>query len=93
MTVQPTTPVSDDAIRSARFRREREAGWKRLDELVARAEKRGVQGMSYEDTLALASLYRQAMNSLSVARAISMDKALLTYLEALCARALSLIHI
>ena len=92
MTVQPTTPVSDDAIRSARFRREREAGWKRLDELVARAEKRGVQGMSYEDTLALASLYRQAMNSLSVARAISMDKALLTYLEALCARAYLVVY-
>ncbi len=92
MTVAANTIAEDDAIRSARFRKEREDGWKRLDTLVTTAEKRGVQGMSYEDTLALASLYRQAMNSLSVARAISMDHALLRYLEALCARAYLVVY-
>lgn len=75
-----------DAIRSARFRAEREASWKELESLLMRAERSGVSGLSYDDVGRLAGHYRQAMNALSVARAISMDKALLTYLEALCAR-------
>lgn len=79
-------------IRSARFRQEREAGWQKLDGLVKQAETRGVASMRYEEVLALANLYRQAMNSLSAARAISMDKALLTYLEALCGRAYLVVH-
>lgn len=87
-----TPPPVSDAIRSARFRKERETSWKRLDALVVEAEKRGVRNMSYKDTLALPSLYRQAMNSLSVARAISLDQALLAYLEALCARAYLVIY-
>lgn len=87
-----TPPPVSDAIRSARFRKERETSWKRLDALVVEAEKRGVRNMSYQDTLALPSLYRQAMNSLSVARAISLDQALLAYLEALCARAYLVIY-
>lgn len=80
------------SIRSARFRQEREAGWQELEVLVKQAETRGVRSMRYEEVLALANLYRQAMNSLSAARAISMDKALLTYLEALCARAYLVVH-
>lgn len=86
----PAAPA--EQIRSARFRAEREAGWKRLDELVRRAEKRGAKSLGYEEALELASLYRQAMNALSVARAISMDKALLTYLDALCARAYLVVY-
>lgn len=80
-------PLPPDAIRSARFRAEREPGWRRLEQLLNRTERGGARALSYDQALELASLYRQAMNSLSVARAISMDKALLTYLEALCARA------
>lgn len=76
-----------DAIRSARFRAEREPGWRRLEELLKTVERRGARGLSYDQALELAGLYRQAINSLSVARAISMDKALLAYLDALCARA------
>lgn len=86
----PAAPV--EHIRSARFRAEREAGWKRLDDLVRRAEKQGAKSLGYEEALELASLYRQAMNALSVARAISMDKALLTYLDALCARAYLVVY-
>jgi uncharacterized membrane protein SpoIIM required for sporulation len=37
--------------------------------------------------LAIPALYRQALSSLSVARATSLDQALVDYLEALCARA------
>lgn len=83
----PTPALAPDIIRSARFRAEREPGWRRLEDLLALTERRGAGALSYEQALDLASLYRQAMNSLSVARAISMDKALLAYLEALCARA------
>lgn len=81
-----------DLIRSSRFRAERQEGWTRLETLVKRAESQGISGLNYDETLDLASLYRQAVNSLSVARAISMDKALLQYLEALCARAYLVVY-
>ncbi|MDI3336416.1 stage II sporulation protein M [Defluviimonas aestuarii] len=81
-----------DLIRSSRFRAEREAGWVELDRLITRTEKSGIVALSYEEAQSLASLYRQAMNSLSVARSISMDKALLSYLEALCARAYLVVY-
>ena len=78
---------SEATIRSARFRAEREADWKRLDEIVTTTEKRGVRSLDFDDAQDLAVLYRQAMNSLSVARSISLDRSLLVYLEALCSRA------
>lgn len=78
---------SADHIRSARFREEREADWQRLQELVQAAEARGVTGLSFMQARDLASLYRQATTSLAIAREISLDKALLAYLEALTARA------
>lgn len=74
-------------IRSARFRAEREADWRALEHIVTKAEKRGLQALDFEEAQALATLYRQAMASLSTAREISLDNALLQYLEALCARA------
>lgn len=77
----------EDLIRSARFRLEREADWKRLEALVARAEKDGLHRMSFHDARDLAALHRQAMTSLAIAREISLDRALLQYLEALAARA------
>lgn len=79
--------MTETTIRSARFRAEREADWKRLDEILTRTERRGVRALPFEDARDLAILYRQAMNSLSVAREISLDRGLLTYLDALCARA------
>lgn len=79
-------------LRSARFRQEREPGWKRLDELVARVERSGPRVLSYDEARELATTYRQAMNSLSVARDISLDRALLAYLESLCARAYLVVY-
>ncbi len=76
-----------DLIRSARFRQEREADWKRLETLVAMVERRGLHAMDFADARDLSALYRQATTSLSIAREISLDKGLLTYLEALTARA------
>lgn len=86
------SPPAADQIRSARFREEREPSWRRLEELVALAESRGSHALSYEQALELGGAYRQAMNSLSVARAISMDKALLIWLDALCARAYLVVY-
>lgn len=76
-----------DTLRSARFRQAREADWKRLEEILARTERRGVRALGFDDARALATLYRQACTSLSVAREISLDRSLLDYLEALTARA------
>lgn len=74
-------------MRSARFRAEREADWRRLETLTAMAERGGMQRMDFDAAKELAALYRQATTSLAIAREISLDKALLEYLEALTARA------
>jgi uncharacterized membrane protein SpoIIM required for sporulation len=79
-----TTAIAN--LRSARFRQEREAAWKKLETLVIRVEKSGLKALNYDEARDLATHYRQAMNSLSVARDISLDQALLQYLENLCAR-------
>ena len=76
-----------DLIRSSRFRSEREADWKRLESIVARCDAGGARSLDYADAHDLAVLYRKAVNSLSVAREISLDRSLLDYLEALCCRA------
>ncbi|WP_112322434.1 stage II sporulation protein M [Oceanibium sediminis] len=79
--------VAAALIRSVRFRAEREADWRALEHIVTKAEKRGLQSLTFQEAQSLATLYRQAMASLSTAREISLDNALLQYLEALCARA------
>lgn len=83
----PAAPSAPSRIRSARFRAEREADWRRLEEIVTKAERRGIRALSFDEAHDMATLYRQAMTSLSLARAISLDRSLLAYLEALCARA------
>ena len=70
-----------------RFRAAREEEWRRLEHIVATAERRSVRALSDEDLLALPVLYRGALSSLSVARETSLDLELVTYLEDLCARA------
>lgn len=91
---EPVAPVAaqNDMLRSARFRVEREAHWRNLDDLVTRAEKSGISSLSYDETRTLATEYRQAMNSLSVARDISLDRALVAYLESLCSRAYLVVY-
>ncbi|MEP7210839.1 MAG: stage II sporulation protein M, partial [Alphaproteobacteria bacterium] len=74
-------------LRSNRFRLEREADWRRLDALLRRVEGRGAGGLSDDELLAIPRLYRSALSSLSVARAISLDQGVIAYLESLCARA------
>lgn len=74
-------------LRSARFRAEREADWRLLESLVTQAERRGLHRMDYAAARDLAASYRRATTSLAIAREISLDRALLDYLEALTARA------
>ena len=54
---------------------------------MTRAERGGLHRMSFEEARDLAGLYREATTALAIAREISLDKALLGYLEALAARA------
>ncbi|MEO1407677.1 MAG: stage II sporulation protein M [Pseudomonadota bacterium] len=75
-----------DLLKSYRFREEREADWRKLDLILGKAERRGVRSLSDNDMLALPRLYRQAVSSLSVARAISLDQNVIQYLENLCTR-------
>ena len=79
-------------MRSARFRAEREQDWIKLEALVAKAERGGVQSLRFAEARDLASFYRQATTSLAIAREISLDKALLEYLEALAARAYLIVY-
>ncbi len=80
--------MDDAGLKSFQFRHERQASWQRLEELVQRAERsRNVRGLAPEDLSDLPRLYRQAVSSLSLARAISLDRNLVEYLEALTLRA------
>ena len=74
-------------LKSRRFRTEREAEWRKLEEILARAEASSAAALSDDEIIALPVLYRSALSSLSVARAISLDQALIAYLESLCTRA------
>ncbi len=79
--------VAAAALRSDRFRMEREGDWKRLEGIVARMESGRLRKISDEDLLALPGLYRTVASSLSVARETSLDAATLAYLETLVQRA------
>jgi uncharacterized membrane protein SpoIIM required for sporulation len=74
-------------LKSAQFRRERQATWKELEELVAGVEKSGIRSLSADELERLPVLYRSAVASLSVAGSISLDRNLLEYLTALTGRA------
>jgi uncharacterized membrane protein SpoIIM required for sporulation len=75
------------ALRSDRFRQEREGDWKRLEAIVRRMESGRTRGLSDQDVLDLPVLYRTVASSLSIARDTSLDAATLRYLEALVQRA------
>ncbi|MEE9375749.1 MAG: stage II sporulation protein M, partial [Rhizobiaceae bacterium] len=82
-----TQTETRELIRSARFRKEREMEWKRLAILLGKVESKGVGNLTFDEASQLSALYRQSMNSLSLAREISLDSALLDYLQSLNTRA------
>ena len=73
-------------LKSVRFRQAREADWSELERLVDTYEKRGVEGLSDDEILAAPILYRSTLSALSVARATSLDRGVIDYLDSLCAR-------
>jgi uncharacterized membrane protein SpoIIM required for sporulation len=73
-------------LKSAAFRRVREAEWRELERLTEAVERSGLRGLSAAETARLPLLHRAALASLSVARAVSLDANLRAYLEALAAR-------
>lgn len=79
-------------LRSYAFRRERERGWSELARRVSAVERGGPGALGPTELAELPMLYRSALSSLSVARAISLDRNLLDYLESLCARAFCCVH-
>lgn len=74
-------------LKSAQFRREREAAWRELEGLLERVETKGPGDLTPAELNRLPVLYRSAASSLAVATAISLDKNLLDYLNALVCRA------
>ncbi len=80
------------ALRSDRFRQQREGDWQRLEAIVLRMEAGRLRKLSDEDVLALPVLYRTVASSLSVARETSLDAATLAYLEGLVQRAWFLVY-
>ncbi|MGB7408519.1 MAG: stage II sporulation protein M, partial [Pontixanthobacter sp.] len=86
-TMETAPTIEAAALRSDRFRQEREGDWQRLDALLTRIEKGQLRKLSDADVLELPTLYRTAASSLAVARETSLDAATLRYLENLVQRA------
>ena len=66
--------MSDFVLKSAQFRREREVAWRELEQLIELAESEGIEKLTQRDLHRLPTLYRGIVSSLSVARAISLDR-------------------
>ncbi|HEV3087020.1 MAG TPA: stage II sporulation protein M [Candidatus Elarobacter sp.] len=75
------------AFASVRFRRERENGWLELEALVEQVREHGTGSLEPDQLERFPLLYRSALSSLSVARAIALDRALIDYLDNLTLRA------
>ncbi len=92
----PPRPVPEAprtvVLKSAAFRAEREASWRELEALLQRVQARGVGSLRATELARLPLLYRAALSSLSVARAISLDRNVVVYLESLCARAYLVVY-
>lgn len=80
------------SMRSVEFRHEREATWAELETIIGKADKDGLRSLSAEQLARLPHLYRATLSSLSVARSISLDRALTEYLENLAARAYFVVY-
>jgi uncharacterized membrane protein SpoIIM required for sporulation len=80
--------MSDPLIlKSRRFRMEREGDWRRLEEILDLVESGKRKELTDSEIIALPVLYRSALSSLSMARAISLDQSLISYLSSLATRA------
>lgn len=85
--IEELPDIEAAALRSDRFRLEREQDWKRLEAILKRMEGGRLRKVPDEDLLDLPVLYRTAASSLAIARETSLDAATLAYLESLVQRA------
>lgn len=90
--MQAATMSAPRQMRSVEFRKEREATWQALEEMIAAADKHGLRSLGAEQLARLPHLYRATLSSLSVARSISLDRALIDYLENLVGRAYFVVY-
>ncbi len=74
------------------FRQEREAGWMAFEQAIDRLERGSFARLSDDELLALPRQYRAVLSSLSLARATSLDAALVDYLEGLAMRGYFLLY-
>ncbi len=74
-------------LKSVEFRKERERTWLDLERLVGKVDREGIARLTAPELSRLPALYRATVSSLSVARAISLDRNVVAYLESLAARA------
>ncbi len=79
-------------LKSAQFRREREQSWRDLEALLERIESHGLESLGHDEVNRLPTLYRGVLGSLSVARAISLDRNVLEYLTHLASRAYLVVY-
>ena len=79
-------------LKSQRFREAREGDWKTLSSSLDKVGKKGLGAFSIDEILNLPLLYRSAVSSLSMAQSISLDRNMITYLQALCVRAYVFIY-
>jgi len=92
MIADAVTRRSGIVLKSSEFRRTREPSWRALEALIDTAEKRGVRALQPDELERMPLLYRSALSSLSVARAIALDRHLLLYLENLALRAFLVVY-
>jgi uncharacterized membrane protein SpoIIM required for sporulation len=85
-------PRPEIVLKSSQFRKGREDGWRELETIVARVERRGIGALTLDELQRLPILYRAALSSLSVARTITLDRHLLLYLENLALRAFLVVY-
>ncbi|MCC7393919.1 MAG: stage II sporulation protein M [Sphingomonadaceae bacterium] len=84
--------MADVIYSTAAFRHEHEGEWQAFEALCNRLEGWAFRRISDEELLALPRLYRATLSSLSIARATSLDAALIDYLEGLATRGYFLIY-
>ena len=70
----------------------REGSWRRLDDLLNRAEKQGLNTLTTEEIKTLASLYRSVSADLARARTQNVGEALIRDLQGLTSRSYSQIY-
>jgi uncharacterized membrane protein SpoIIM required for sporulation len=92
VTPAPRPAAPGVALKSAAFRAEREGSWRELEGLLEEVQRGGIHALGPRELSRLPLLYRAAVSSLSVARAISLDRNLLEYLESLCTRAYLVVY-